>query len=72
MRLGGRVWAGCFPPNIHPFQLPCLSIGCKSHGYIEKRVVLRYFSLVDLLLLVHAQLTRAHVDQEEQTTTGIR
>src|SRR3954469_643871 len=43
----------------------------RSVSYIEKRESVRPPSnLVDLLLLVHAQLAGAHVDQEEQTTTG--
>jgi hypothetical protein len=54
----------------------CLFV-VKVSGYIEERVVLLYSALlspflVDLLLLVHAQLARTHVDQEKQTTTMIR
>lgn len=31
-----------------------------------------YSTLIDLLLLVHAQLAGAHVDQEKETTTDPR
>lgn len=40
-----------------------------SKNEVEIRVVKRRYSLVDLLLLVDGELTWAHVDQQEKTTT---
>jgi hypothetical protein len=36
---------------------------------IHMRAVEGKYSLVDLLLLVDGELSRAHVDQQEETTT---
>jgi len=48
-----------------------VSVGCQFEsalGYIEEsESSVLYSELIDLLLLVHAQLARTHVDQEKET-----
>lgn len=53
----------------------CISVGCplleSALGYIEKsESSVLDPSLVDLLLLIHTQLTWTHVDQEKETAAA--
>jgi hypothetical protein len=52
-----------------------VSVGCQFEsalGYIEEsESSVLYSELIDLLLLVHAQLARTHVDQEKETAAVI-
>jgi hypothetical protein len=44
-----------------------LAAGCKSSGIYRERQYCLCSFLVNLLLLVHGQLTWTHVDQEKET-----